>query len=163
MNAVDTVKEDTLFVNVIKHAEKQELLRDPNFSVLKFELEAINDFSKNALHSQFAFKQETVLSVKALNVESLWLVFILSSRGYLYCYQVVFQEAPSNQLQISLSSVAETKLSDDITSPNVSIKVEHKDQAILISMKMGDQLVNTKLKLEFNNTHQKFQICFSNE
>ena len=56
--------------------------------MLKYELEAIHDFAKQSLYPDFAFYTETVTTIFAHQAEaSLWLLFILSSLGYVYCYQ----------------------------------------------------------------------------
>lgn len=55
LTTLDSVKEESFYVNVLQHSEKQDLLKDRNYQVLKYELEAIHDFSKTSLHSQEAF------------------------------------------------------------------------------------------------------------
>lgn len=46
LTTLDSLREDSLYVNILQHSEKQELLRDRNFQVLKYELEAIQDYAK---------------------------------------------------------------------------------------------------------------------
>ena len=43
-NKIESQQEIGTSVQVLEHSERQELLRDLNYQVLKYELEAINDY-----------------------------------------------------------------------------------------------------------------------
>jgi hypothetical protein len=158
LTTLDSLREDSLFVNILQHSERQELLRDRNFQVLKYELEAIQDYAKQILYSDFAFYREEITTIHAYHAEaSLWLLFILSNLGYVYCYQAAIQQAHSS-IGVGLSLVAEMKATDSKIAYPV-FNVRQAGDRLEVTLSNGETAVKQlALRLSFNQSRQKFSI-----
>ena len=108
------------------------MLRDPNYHVLKYELEAINQFveSNPFLQPQSVFESEKVMAVGVIRVKEGVLMHILSQLGFLYSFLIIVQQSPSSdKVSLVINSVAETKVKalQDIDITEASVRMPQPD------------------------------------
>ena len=114
-NKIEAQQEIGNNVQVLEHSERQELLRDMNYQVLKYELEAIHDFVEGNpfLQDQSVFDREKVIAVGVLRVKEGILMHVLSQMGFLYSFLLIIQQsASSDKVSLVINTVAETKVQD---------------------------------------------------
>lgn len=92
---------------LLQHSERQALMRDPDFQVLKFEIEALTDFvATNPYLNEPIFSEEQVLDVCLLRVDEGILLHVISQYGHLYSLLLVPQISARNKVALVVSQVA---------------------------------------------------------
>ena len=82
-------------------------MRDPDFQVLKFEIEALQEYvAANPYLSESIFAEEQVLDVCLLRVEEGILMHVISHYGHIYSLLLVPQISARNKIGLVVNLVA---------------------------------------------------------
>ena len=94
-------------LSLLKHSERQELMRDPDFGVLKFEIDALQDYvAANPHLPESIFDEEQILDICLLRVDEGILMHVYSQLGHIYSLLIVPLIANRNKVTVVVSQVA---------------------------------------------------------
>ena len=83
------------------------MMRDPDFQVLRFEIEALQEYMEANPHSKEPiFAEEQVLDVCLVRVDEGILMHAISDLGHIYSLLIVPQISAKNKVALIVSQVA---------------------------------------------------------
>ena len=92
---------------LLSQSERQALMRDPDFQVLRFEIDALQEYMEANPHcKEPIFAEEQVLDVCLLRVDEGILMHAISDLGHIYSLLLVPQISAKNKVALVVSQVA---------------------------------------------------------
>lgn len=103
---------------LLKHSEQQDLMRDAEFQVLKFEIEALQEFvAANPHQNKPIFNEEQVMDTCLLHVDEGILMHVISQLGHIYSLLIVPQISNHGKVSVVVSQIAAKMASDGALMP----------------------------------------------